>query len=237
MSLATGQSRPHLHGTVLAKLRSMILRCELVPGTRISEKDLCTRFGISRTPLREALKVLASNGLIDLLPNRGAWVPPLREGEVAEVFDVLSIIERRAGELAAARLSDRDLRELAALHGRLVAQAGAGDTEKSLRTDLQIHRKLVDVAGSATLASVHDGLAVRVERARYMVGSSRARVLEALAEHDAILKAAVMRDPARIADELHTHCVKTRDAVIQAVRDRFGERTDGARAVKLQSRT
>jgi len=122
--------RLRLHQELLAKLRSMILRCELVPGTRISEKDLCTRFAISRTPLREALKVLAANGLIELLPNRGAWIPHLRAKDVVEVFDLLPVLERRAGELAAPRLTDRDLRELRSLHDRMIAQGLADDTEK-----------------------------------------------------------------------------------------------------------
>lgn len=74
---------------------------------------------------------------------------------------------------------------------------------------------------------------MRVERVRYMVASSKARVIEALAEQEAVL----MRDPARIADELHTRCVRTRDAVTQAVRDRFGEQADGARAATLRPRT
>jgi DNA-binding GntR family transcriptional regulator len=225
--LSAPVSRPtqpsRLHDEILAKLRSMILRCELVPGTRISERDLCLRFGVSRTPLREALKVLASNGLVELLPNRGAWVPHLLVEDVSEVFDVLSLIERRAGELAASRLVERDLRELANLHDRMVAQALAGEIEKSIRLDFLIHRRLVDAAGSRTLSRVHEGLAVRVERARYIVGTSRSRMIEAVAEHEAILEAVLTRDPTRIADELFKHCVKTRDAVVEAVRTRFGD--------------
>ncbi len=200
----------------------MILCCDLVPGSRISEKQLCAKFDISRTPLREALKVLAFNGLIELLPNRGAWVPHLRIDDVSDAFDVLSLLERRAGELAASRLPDRELRELGTLHERLVAQVGAGETEKSIRTDFQVHRRLVEAAGNRALASVHEGLAVRVERARYIAGTSRSRMLEAVAEHEAILKALVARDPARAADEMHRHSLRTRDAVIDALRTRFG---------------
>lgn len=222
-AVAKPNQAPPLHDELLGKLRSMILRCELEPGTRISEKDLCARFGISRTPLREALKVLAFNGLIELLPNRGAWIPPLRSEEVAEVFDVLATIERRAGEMAAARLSERGLREVASLHQRMVEQALAGETEKWIRSDFLIHRKLVNAAGNRTLASVHEGLAVRVERARYILGTSRPRMHEAIEEHEAILRAVMTREPQRVAQELYTHCMKTRDAVVAAVRKRFGE--------------
>ena len=93
--------RTGLHDELVAELRDMILRCDLLPGTRVPERELCVRFAISRTPLREALKVLASSGLLELRLNRGAWVPPLRSAEVTEVFDVLVGLERRAGELAA----------------------------------------------------------------------------------------------------------------------------------------
>src|SRR5438270_3567662 len=97
--------RTALHGEVLRKLSSLILRGELAPGSRVQEKALCERLQISRTPLREALKVLASSGLVELKLNRGAWIAPLRAVEVAEAFDVLAILERRAAELAGTRLT------------------------------------------------------------------------------------------------------------------------------------
>ena len=200
----------------------MLLRCELLPGARISERELCTRFAVSRTPLREALKVLAASHLVELLPNRGAWVPHLRVEDVADVFALLAVLERQTGELAAPRILDRDVRDLSALHARLVAQVTAGETEQSIRTDIQFHRKLVDIAGSPTLSSVHEGLAVRVERARYIVSLSRSRMLEAVAEHEAVLEAVRSRDAARIADALHHHSLATSAAVIEAVRTRFG---------------
>lgn len=210
-----------LHDEVVGKLRGRILRCELLPGSRVSERELCEQLGISRTPLREALKVLAASGLVEIWPNRGARISPLRASEVADVFDVLALLERRAGELAASRLDVRGLAELQRLQKRMTAYAGMKQQESMLKVDLQIHRTLVEASGSATLLSVHDELAIKVERARYITGASPGRVDEAMQEHERILNAVLSLDAARMADELYNHCVKTRDAVVAAVQARF----------------
>jgi DNA-binding GntR family transcriptional regulator len=216
-----------LHDEVVGKLRGMIMRCELLPGSRVSERKLCDRFGISRTPLREALKVLAASGLVEIWPNRGARISPLRAAEVADVFDVLALLERRAGELAASHLDARGLAGLQRLHKRLILHAGLKQQESALKVDLQIHRTLVKAAGSATLLSVHDEIAIKVERARYIVGASPERVHEAMQEHERILEAVLSLDAGRMADELYAHCVKTRDAVVAAVEARFADGRDG----------
>jgi DNA-binding GntR family transcriptional regulator len=228
---APGAIPLRLHDEIVGKLRGMILRCELVPGARVAERELCEQFGISRTPLREALKVLAANGLVELWPNRGARIARLQPMEIADVFDVLALLERRAGELAAARLDARGLAEMQRLHKRLMAQAALQRREATLQVDLQIHRALVKAAGSATLLSVHDALAIKVERARYFViGISQERFHEALQEHERILEAVLALDAQRMADELYSHCVKTRDAVVAAVRARFADDRDAEEA-------
>lgn len=224
--------RLRLHHEVLNKLRGMILRCELAPGSRVPERELCEQFGISRTPLREALKVLASNGLVELWPNRGARISRLRADEVADVFDVLALLERRAGEMAAARLNARGIGALQRLHKRLLGYAHHEQTESLLKVDLQIHRNLVTAAGSPTLLAVHEDLAAKVVRARYIVGTSQTRVHEAMGEHERILDAVLAQDGTRIGDELYSHCIKTRDAVVAAIQLRFanGSGADDARA-------
>jgi DNA-binding GntR family transcriptional regulator len=209
-----------LHDEVVAKLRGMILRCELQPGSRVAERQLCEQLAISRTPLREALKVLSASGLIEIWPNRGSRIAPLRAGEIADIFDVLALLERRAGELAAPRLDARAVAALQRLHKRLTTQRELKQRETLLQVDLQIHRMLVMAAGSATLLSIHDELTIKVERARYLVGASPERAQEAMREHERILDAVVALDARRIAEELHTHCIKTRDAVVAAVEAR-----------------
>jgi DNA-binding GntR family transcriptional regulator len=215
--------RTQLHDEVLRTLGGRILRGELVPGSRVDERMLCEQLGISRTPLREALKVLASRGLVELRPNRGAWVALLRAGEVADAFEVLALLERRAGELAGGRLDDATVRALTRLHRRLLGYSRLPDGEALLRTDLEFHRTIVEAAGNRTLVAVHDTLAIKVERARYLAAISPERVRASMQEHEQIQEAILARDPARIAEALYAHCLKTRDAVVAAVTARAVE--------------
>jgi DNA-binding GntR family transcriptional regulator len=220
--------RTGLHDELVAELRNMILRCDLLPGTRVPERELCVRFAISRTPLREALKVLASTGLLELRLNRGAWVPALRSAEVTEVFDVLAGLERRAGELAAPLMTGRDLRDVQRLHDTLVAEWRDGSLDRLFRTDLKFHRRLVEAARNPTLAALHESLAPRVERARYIVGTTPARMAVAMKEHEAILEAVLSRDPRRTASALFDHSIKTRDAVVKALQTRLDQQPTGS---------
>jgi DNA-binding GntR family transcriptional regulator len=215
--------RTALHDEVLRKLSVMILRGDLAPGSHVQEKALCDRLQISRTPLREALKVLASSGLVELRPNRGALIAPLRATEMAETFDVLSILERRAGELAATRLRVKDIRAIGGLHETMLGYGPIAHSENRLRVDLQIHRMIVEASGNGTLAAVHATLAIKVERARYLAAISPERVRRSMEEHAVILEAVRARDPARLAEALYTHCLDTRDAVVAAVSAHFAE--------------
>jgi DNA-binding GntR family transcriptional regulator len=113
-----------LHERAGTALRDLIVEGALAPGSRISERELCARFGISRTPLREALKVLAREGLIELLPNRGARVARLDPKDVADMFDLMGALEALAGRLAARRITEPELDEIRALpSARLAAHA------------------------------------------------------------------------------------------------------------------
>jgi len=215
--------RTQLHDEVLKKLNSLILRGDLAPGSRVQERALCEQLGISRTPLREALKVLASSGLVELRFNRGARIAPLRAGEVAESFEVLSLLERRAGELVADRLDDATIRNLSRLHRTMIGYSHGLRGEALLRVDLQIHRIIVEAAGNRTLATMHELLAIKVERARYLAAISPERVRYSMQEHEAILDAILARDGVRIAETLYDHCLRTREAVVAAVAARSAE--------------
>ena len=105
-----------LHEAVVDRLRDMIVQGELEPGTKLNERVLCTVLGRSRTPLREALKFLASEGLVELLPNRGAIVAKLDPERIKQIFAVMGALEGLAGELACRHASDADINEIRALH-------------------------------------------------------------------------------------------------------------------------
>jgi len=113
--------RQRLHDTVVDHLRKFVIEGLLAPGVKLNERTLCETLGISRTPLREALKVLAAEGLIDILPNRGASVSQMSEAEIRETFELMSGLEAFAGELACERMTSAELSEIKALHYAMLA--------------------------------------------------------------------------------------------------------------------
>ena len=122
------ERRP-LHEEVIDQLRDRIVQGELAPGARLNERVLCEQLGISRTPLREAIKMLATEGLVDLLPNRGAIVTPLKAANIADTLAVMGALESLAGELACANASDTQIGEIRALHYEMLAHHARRDLE------------------------------------------------------------------------------------------------------------
>jgi len=200
-----------------ADIRDLIVEGELAPGSRIPERVLCERYGVSRTPLREALKVLASEGLIELLPNRGARVVVLTAAGVEEMFEVMAALEGLAGELAAARVTEPDLAELRALHYQMALHFTRGELMAYFRLNQQIHAKIFAISGNHTLTGIYRGLAGRIRRARYVANVSQARWAEAMDEHERILAALEARDGAMLGRTLKAHLRKTCETVKRAL--------------------
>jgi len=114
-------SRLALHDQVAARLRTMLVEGHIAPGAKLNERELCLQLRVSRTPLREAIKLLAAEGLVDLLPNRGAVAVKLTENDVVDTFEVLAMLEGMSGELAAKRITDEQLAEVRAMHYEMMA--------------------------------------------------------------------------------------------------------------------
>jgi len=148
--------RKSLHDELVPLLHDLIIEGELGPGTRIHELALCARLGVSRTPLREALKMLSVKGLVRLCPNRGAIVVHLTRGEVEELIPLLATIEGHAGELACARIDSVNLARITELHRRLLDHHDRGDEQSYLRTNRAFHGAIVAAAGSRMLCEVHE---------------------------------------------------------------------------------
>lgn len=203
---------------VVSGIRDLIVEGDLPAGERISERALCDRFGVSRTPLREALKVLASEGLVELTPNRGARVIRLTEQDAGEMFEVMGTLEGLAGELAASRITDEALAELKALHYQMALHQARGELMPYFRLNQEIHRKIFEISGNRTLIAVYNGLAGRIRRPRYLANISAPRWTEALKEHEAILAALEARDGAALGQILKDHLRKTCETVKQALR-------------------
>jgi DNA-binding GntR family transcriptional regulator len=211
---ANGGRRPNLHDTVVSRLRDLILESELAPGARINERQLCDRLDISRTPLREALKVLASESLVELLPNRGARVARLDESDIENMFEVMGALEALAGTLACQRIDEAELAEIGALHYEMMAQYMRRDRPEYFRLNQAIHAAIVAAARNPILAATYHSLAGRIRRARYLANLSDERWRHAVEEHAAILDALRARDGARLAQLLAEH-LSNKSAVLR----------------------
>ncbi|WP_158240486.1 GntR family transcriptional regulator [Telmatospirillum siberiense] len=209
--------RATLHDETVSRLRAMILEGELSPGMRIPEGQLCDSLGISRTPLREALKVLASEGLIELRPNRGSVVAAIDPEMVAAMFEVIESLDALVGALVCARATDKDLKTLDALHRALAMQHAANDRAGYFESNQRLHRALVQSCGNPVLISLYEGLQTKILRARYMANSDLARWAESLAEHELLNEALQKRAADRVPQLLRAHTHATGLAVIEAL--------------------
>lgn len=209
--------RLSLYEAVTERLREMVLEGELAPGSRISEKKLCEIFDVSRTPLREALKVLANEGLVELLPNRGAKVTEVTLAEVVDLFEIMVILEGLSGELLAARASDSDIAEIRTLHQRMIDLYQRHERAEYFLLNQRIHRRLTEIARNSVLLELQASLSVKITRARYMANMQMGRWDESASEHEQILEALEKRDSHKLSAAMRIHMRKTGDAVIQAL--------------------
>lgn len=211
-----------LAAEVVERLRDMIIQGELAPGVKLNERVLCARLRTSRTPVREAIKYLASEGLVELLPNRGAIVTPITATTVREMFALLGALEALAGELACAHASDADIAEIRALHYQMLAHHARGELAPYFRCNQQIHLRLVECTGNATLANTYRALNGHVRRARYMANLSQERWDHAVEEHGKILDALMRRDAALLPALLRSHLSNKMAVVMEALAQQSG---------------
>ncbi len=212
------QRRP-LHNELADRLRHMIVEGELAPGEKLAEKEICEQFGVSRTPLREAMKVLATEGLVLLTPNRGCTVARLTLADLDEAFPIMGALEALSGELACQHITDAELDRIQELHDRMVRRYEAGALRDYFKLNEQIHQMILDAARNPTLAQMQLSLSGRVRRARYMANMSPARWRKAVDEHERILEALKARDAKRLAVLLKEHLANK----LQTVKDALTE--------------
>lgn len=213
-----------LHQATVDRVRDMIFSGELAPGARVPEVALCAQLGVSRTPLREAFKVLATEGLLELLPNRGARVARLSAAQLDEMFPVMATLEALAGELACERITDEQIAEVRVLHYQMALHHTRGELDDYFRLNQRIHEKIMAIAGNPTLAQLSSGLAARIRRARYLANISRPRWDQAMAEHEQILAALARRDGPTLARVLRGHlmnkCQVLKESILAMEPDR-----------------
>jgi len=198
------------------RLRQMILDGDLAPAERLNERALGQRLGISRTPLREALRMLASEGLVRVEPNRGAIVAPLDRADIEATFEVLGALEGLAGELAAARITDAELAEIKALHFEMRAHHARGDRAAYFAANQAIHSRIARAGGNAVLGETFEKLNARVKRVRYAANLTAARWDKAVDEHERMISALEARDGRALRAILEVHLAGKRESVLAA---------------------
>jgi DNA-binding GntR family transcriptional regulator len=226
-------NRTNLHAEVTARLRDLIVEGPIPPGARLNERVLCEQLLVSRTPLREALKVLAAEGLVELLPNRGAIVTPVSVAEIDHVFEVLGPLEGLSGALACARITGEQLAEIRALHFEMLLHHSRGDRAEYFRCNQAIHEGINRAAANPVLQASYGALNARVRRARYFANVSQERWDKAVTEHHQILDALERRDGERLRGILEAHLKNKRDAVIATIEARMAREGDSGRSPGL----
>jgi len=202
-----------LHDEVAATLREQIFDGTLSPGSFVDEVALCERLSISRTPLREALKVLTAEGLLRHEPRRGCFVNEVTERDLDEIFPVIALLEGRCAYEAARNASDAELNELDALHERLVRHAKARRINDYYATNHIIHEAIIKLADNKWLAQVIGDLRKILKLARLQQLHAPGRLDQSLSEHLAVFAALKARDSEGADAAMRTHMTRQREAL------------------------
>lgn len=211
-------ARLGLHEQVANRLRTMLVEGCIAPGAKLNERELCEQLRVSRTPLREAIKLLAAEGLVDLLPNRGAVAVKLGEADVRHAFELLAHLEGLSGELAAQRLTDAELAEIRALHYEMLACFARSDLSGYYRINALVHAAINQAAANPVLTKTYREINARVQALRFRTNQDAARWKQAVKEHEQMIQALDARDAAALRDILVLHLQHKHDSVLENLR-------------------
>ena len=215
--MVTRITRVTLHDAVLNQLRDMIIEGALPPGSRINEGQVGAALGVSRTPLREAIKTLASEGLVEIMPAKGAVVRRFSETDIREILEVLKALEQAAARFVCSRGAEADIAAILALHEQMMLLYAARNRLAYFKLNQSIHSSIVRAAGNAVLAQTHEQLQARIKRIRFIGNETPDRWAAAVAEHEEMNDALCVRDGERLAEVLGRHLDKTVERVRDAI--------------------
>ena len=197
-----------LYIQVADRLRSQIYRHDLQPGDAIDEMALCERYGISRTPLREALKVLSSEGLIELIPRKGSFVRSMDIDQLNEMFPVMAVLEGLCAREAVRNCTPDELKKLEAMHEKLEQFAANGDIDHYYEQNFEFHQAVQDLSGNPTLQRLIGDLRKILRLARHLQLTMPGRLQASIEEHRQILLAFRKHDPDLADQNMQTHLHK-----------------------------
>jgi DNA-binding GntR family transcriptional regulator len=216
--------RQVLHEEVVGRLRNLIIEGALPAGRHLNERVLCEQLGISRTPLREAFRVLATEGLIQLLPHRGVQVVQMGRDEVLHTFELMGTLEGLSGELACRNITQEELSEIKALHRQMASCHRKHDLPGYYRLNRDIHERINAAARNPVLTEFYRTLNARLHAMRFRSNLDRKRWTAALAEHAEIIELLEKRDGVRLRRLLMDHLArKCAAAVLAAMETRAAD--------------
>jgi DNA-binding GntR family transcriptional regulator len=207
-----------LYERAAARLRTMLVEGRIAPGAKLNERELAAALDVSRTPLREAIKLLAAEGLVDLLPNRGAVAVKLTEADVVHSFELLAELEGLAGELAAARIDDDARSELRAKHFEMLACHARRDLSGYYRLNAAIHAGINAAAANPVISSTYAKVNARVQSLRFRTNQNDTKWKRAMDEHGRMVQALDTRDGPVLRALLKRHLEHKRDTVLELMR-------------------
>ena len=210
--------RQVLHQAVAVRLRQRIVEGQLAPGAKLNERELSESLQVSRTPLREAIKMLAAEGLVELLPNRGAVVAQMSAQDVAYAFELIAGLEGQSGELAAERIGEAQLVEIRALHFEMRAAFTRRDLATYYRLNALIHGHINAAAGNRALTQTWANVNARLQSLRFRSNFDEAKWKRAMKEHDRMIELLAARDAVALRALMVTHLLHKRDAVLELMR-------------------
>lgn len=211
-----------LHQDVAAKLREMIQKGALVRGQRIIEAELCRQIGVSRTPLREALRVLESEGLVERFPHRGAHIRQPSMHEIQEMFEVIGVLEGTCARLAVQKMTLAGWRRIEHLHQKLETHYADGDREKYIAANNIFHSAVQELAGNRVLDDILRKLREKVALYRHQQIYEPGRFEESMREHRQILEALRGRDPDGAEMRMKHHLDRQCKALVHLFETRKG---------------
>jgi len=209
-------AQPALYEEVAERLRQRIFSHELPPGTWIDEQALAEDYGISRTPLREALKVLASEGLVTLKPRRGCYVTELSGGDIQEIFPIIAMLEGRCAYEATQKASGADVARLEKIQDTLEMAAAASDIPAYFEANQQFHQELWQMTGNRWLLQVIQDLRKVLKLTRYQSLSVDGRLKKSMEEHRELLAAIKAKQPELAEQVMKQHLIAGSEAMAKA---------------------
>ena len=192
-------TRKPLNEQVAERLRAMIVNGEMEVDKKIPFTEIANMLGVSQTPLREAIKVLAEEQLVELTPNRGARVLPVSVEDTVALFEVIAELEPLGARLAAERMTDAELADLETMHAEMQGYHRTGELEAYFELNSRIHAAIVENSHNPVLFHMHQKMTVRVARVRFIAVHQNLRWTQAMQEHEDVMQAFRDKDAEKAA--------------------------------------